>query len=79
MLASVNHALMRVLSTSTGKLTMHEMWWGPAPAGEPAWHVLADDKSSTMCGVHKPEEPSTQEPTDRHCFLCMKAFQAAMA
>jgi hypothetical protein len=70
---------MGVLSTYDGKLTMHEMWWGPAPAGEPSWHVLAADKSSTMCGVPKPVEPSTQEPTDKHCFLCMKAFQAEMA
>ncbi|ALV38175.1 hypothetical protein AS200_43695 [Streptomyces sp. CdTB01] len=58
---------------------MHEMWWGPDLSREPAWHVLAADKTSTLCGVEKPDEPSNQDPTDKHCFPCMEAFQATMA
>ncbi|MFD1659193.1 hypothetical protein ACFSL4_13515 [Streptomyces caeni] len=60
---------------------MHEMWCGTDPSGEPVWHVLTADKTSTLCGVdkEKQEEPSGREPTDRHCFSCMKAFQAALA
>lgn len=58
---------------------MHEMWWGPDPSGEQVWHVLAADKDSTLCGMDKPTELSRQEPTDKHCFTCMKAFQAALA
>ncbi len=58
---------------------MHEMWQGADPSGEPVWHVLTSDKTSTLCGVEKkPEQPSRQEPTDKHCFACMKAFQAAV-
>lgn len=59
---------------------MHEMWCGGDTPGEPMWHVLTADKTLTLCGVEKREErPSGRAPTDKHCFPCMKAFQAAMA
>ncbi|MGW2650072.1 hypothetical protein ACWC2T_35520 [Streptomyces sp. NPDC001393] len=57
---------------------MHEMWCGTDTSGEAMWHVLTADKNLTLCGVEKAEELSGQAPTDKHCFLCMKAFQAAL-
>jgi hypothetical protein len=59
---------------------MHEMWCGADASGEPTWHVLTADKTRTLCGVETPEEPAGRRaPTDRHCFPCMRAFQADMA
>lgn len=58
---------------------MHEMWCGSGHLAEPVWHVLTADKTSTLCGVEKREEPSRREPTDKHCVPCMKAFQTVMA
>ncbi|MEU6180441.1 hypothetical protein [Streptomyces coeruleorubidus] len=57
---------------------MHEMWCGTDTSGEPMWHVLTADKTLTLCGVEK-REPSRRAPTDKHCFPCMKAFQASIA
>lgn len=58
---------------------MYEMWCGANTSGEPMWHVLTTDKTLTLCGMEKREEPDGRTPTDRHCFPCMKAFQVAMA
>jgi hypothetical protein len=58
---------------------MHEMWCGADTSEEPMWHVLTADKTLTLCGVEKRAEPHGRPPTDKHCFPCMKAFQAAMA
>ncbi|GCB42859.1 hypothetical protein [Streptomyces sp. NL15-2K] len=58
---------------------MHEMWCGADTSGEPIWHVLTADRTLTLCGVEKREEPSGRAPTDKHCFPCMEEFQAAMA
>ncbi len=57
---------------------MHEMWCGADTSGEPVWHVLAPDKKSTLCGVEKQEESRRRHATDRHCFSCMKTFQAVV-
>lgn len=58
---------------------MHEMWCGADTSGEPVWHVLTTDKTTTLCGVKKRQEESQRIlSTDRHCFPCMKTFQAAM-
>ncbi|MDL5199700.1 hypothetical protein [Streptomyces sp. ALI-76-A] len=57
---------------------MHEMWCGADASGEPVWHVLTTDKTLTLCGVDKREEPRNQA-VDKHCLPCMKAFQAVMA
>ncbi|MFH8449444.1 hypothetical protein ACH4CD_09385 [Streptomyces fungicidicus] len=54
---------------------MHEMWCGADMSGEPVWHVLTPDKTSTLCGVEKQEEAARRHTTDRHCFSCMKSFQ----
>ncbi|TKS99437.1 hypothetical protein E4U91_04420 [Streptomyces lasalocidi] len=67
------------LDVSRRELRVHEMWCGSDDAGEPVWHVLATDKTSTLCGVDKRQEwPPGSEPTDRHCFPCMRAFQRTM-
>ncbi|CAL9341685.1 hypothetical protein OOK44_30185 [Streptomyces cellulosae] len=58
---------------------MHEMWCGADTSGEPVWHVLTPDKTSTLCGVEKEEESPRRDTTDRHCFTCMKSFQAVVA
>jgi hypothetical protein len=58
---------------------MHEMWCGADSSGEPMWHVLTADKSLTLCGAEKREEPGRRAPTDKHCFPCMREFQATMA
>ncbi|GAB2897863.1 hypothetical protein GCM10027074_76310 [Streptomyces deserti] len=57
---------------------MHEMWCGPDASGQPVWHLLAADKNGTLCGTAKRAEPHRHEPTDKHCFPCMAALQAAM-
>ncbi|ALV54714.1 hypothetical protein ACH4NV_06275 [Streptomyces althioticus] len=61
------------------ELGMHEMWCGADTSGEPVWHVLTPDKTSTLCGVDKEEESPRRDTTDRHCFTCMKSFQAVVA
>ncbi|TQE20906.1 hypothetical protein Sipo8835_18175 [Streptomyces ipomoeae] len=58
---------------------MHEMWCGADTSGEPMWHVLRTDEPLTLCGMRKREEPGRRAPTDKYCFPCMQAFQAAMA
>jgi hypothetical protein len=58
---------------------MHEMWSGPDRSGESVWHVLADDKTLTLCGLQRQEERNRREPSDRHCFPCMTALQGIMA
>ncbi|MYS32197.1 hypothetical protein GTW38_35865 [Streptomyces sp. SID7804] len=58
---------------------MHEMWCGADTSGEPVWHVLTPDKTSTLCGVEKQEESPRRHSTDRHCFSCMKTFQTVVA
>ncbi|MEW2251028.1 MULTISPECIES: hypothetical protein [unclassified Streptomyces] len=58
---------------------MHEMWCGADTRGEPVWHVLTTDKTSTLCGMARREEkPRGSEETDKHCFPCMKTFQEAV-
>ncbi|MEV8592752.1 hypothetical protein ACIHFC_13270 [Streptomyces sp. NPDC052013] len=44
------------------------------------WHVLTTDRTTTLCGVEKEEEEEARRrhATDRHCFPCMKSFQAVM-
>ncbi|WP_343999753.1 hypothetical protein [Streptomyces thermocarboxydovorans] len=43
------------------------------------WHVLTTDKTTTLCGVERDDEDSRRRhATDRHCFPCMKSFQAVM-
>ncbi|MEU5466092.1 hypothetical protein ACH41C_15580 [Streptomyces althioticus] len=61
------------------ELGMHEMWCGADTSGEPVWHVLTPDKTSTLCGVDKEEESPRRDTTDRHCFTCMKSFQTVVA
>ncbi|MDL5205787.1 hypothetical protein [Streptomyces sp. ALI-76-A] len=57
---------------------MYEMWIGSAAAGEAlVWHVLAADKTVTLCGVQRSDKVD-QHATDRHCLPCMAAFQRAM-
>ncbi|MFR9795695.1 hypothetical protein ACL02U_07255 [Streptomyces sp. MS06] len=41
--------------------------------------MLETDRTSTLCGVQKHEEPGGRESTDKHCFPCMQALQAVMA
>ncbi|MEJ8639423.1 MULTISPECIES: hypothetical protein [Streptomyces] len=54
---------------------MYEMWAGATAAGEdPAWHVLAPDKTKTLCGLRRSEDQE-EYSTERHCFPCMTAFQ----
>ncbi|GAA0643834.1 hypothetical protein GCM10009535_21480 [Streptomyces thermocarboxydovorans] len=61
------------------ELEMHEMWCGADTSGEPVWHVLTTDKTTTLCGVERDDEDSRRRhATDRHCFPCMKSFQAVM-
>jgi hypothetical protein len=58
---------------------MHEMWCGADISGEPVWHVLTPDRTSTLCGVRKQQEESRRRhATDRHCFPCMKTFQTVV-
>ncbi|SDD27089.1 hypothetical protein SAMN05216505_106134 [Streptomyces prasinopilosus] len=54
---------------------MHEMWCGADTSGEPVWHVLTTDRTTTLCGVEKENEPRRRDATDRHCFPCMESFQ----
>lgn len=58
---------------------MHEMWCGADTSGNLMWHVLTADRTVTLCGVEQQGEPSGPVPVDKHCFPCMKAFQATMA
>lgn len=58
---------------------MHEMWCGADTSGEPVWHVLVVDEGLTLCGLEKRAQPVERASTDKHCFPCMKRFQAAMA
>jgi hypothetical protein len=62
------------------ELEMHEMWCGADTSGEPVWHVLTPDRASTLCGVEKQQQDSRRRhtTTDRHCFPCMKTFQAVL-
>ncbi|WAX76457.1 hypothetical protein [Streptomyces sp. KMM 9044] len=39
------------------------------------WHVLTVDRTTTLCGVEKEDEPRRRDTTDRHCFPCMESFQ----
>lgn len=57
---------------------MHEMWCGPDVSGQAAWHVLTTDKTGTLCGAKRLQEPNSREPTDKHCFTCMSALQAVL-
>ncbi|MFE4088574.1 hypothetical protein ACFX46_29350, partial [Streptomyces sp. YIM B13502] len=47
------------------ELGMHEMWCGADTSGEPVWHVLTPDKTSTLCGVEKEEESPRRDTTSR--------------
>ncbi|MEV5428030.1 hypothetical protein [Streptomyces sp. NPDC052701] len=57
---------------------MHEMWCGPDTSGQRVWHILTTDKTGTLCGAERQEDPRRQDPTDKHCLPCMTTFQAVV-
>ena len=57
---------------------MHEMWCGADTLGELVWHVLTPDRTSTLCGIEKREQPGGRQQTDKHCVPCMRTFQDGM-
>ncbi len=57
---------------------MYEMWAGATSTGkDPAWHVLAPDKTVTLCGLRR-SESFEENATERHCLPCMAAYQHAI-
>ncbi|MFD0266357.1 hypothetical protein ACFVGY_07155 [Streptomyces sp. NPDC127106] len=56
---------------------MYEMHLGEAATGQdPVWHVVARDRSATLCG--RPLLPAGYTETDAHCVPCMTAFRDVM-